>query len=319
MKNRHLSAFTLIELLVVLAIIGVLIGLLLPAVQKVREAASRTECTSNMKQLALAAHHFEESRRRLPPGQIGPNHTPIPGQPFFGWGENSRGWSWLAIILPFIEQNNLYDRGGIPNKTLAQSGIAAVRVSLFLCPSDTAYNAPPRLDAGNLAFFPVGHTNYKGVSGANWGFDGSQNLWFPTPWKNQGTNGSFDGLNQGDGAMYRTDIFIHRRMTDITDGLSNTFLIGEDVPSKNRWCSWPYASHAYGTCAIPPNARRLDGTEFDPFIWYDTHSFRSSHPGGLNFAFADGSVRYIRDAIDLKHYRALATIRGGEAVNSAQP
>jgi prepilin-type N-terminal cleavage/methylation domain-containing protein/prepilin-type processing-associated H-X9-DG protein len=310
------SGLTLIETLVVIAIIGTLIALLLPAVQKVREAASRASCVNNLKQLALAAQMYNDACGRLPPGQIGPYQWVVPNQPNYGWGPNSYGWSWLSRILPFIEQGNLFQAGDIPNKTLAQSGITANRIVLFLCPSDTAYNAPPRTEAGDLIGFPVGNTNYKGVSGANWGYDSSQNLWFPTLWKNPGTNGSYDGLNHGDGAMFRTDVLAPRCLTDITDGLSNTFLIGEDVPDLNKWCcSWPYATHAYGTCAIPPNARQPGGQPFDPNEWYNNHSFRSRHPGGLQFAFADGSVRFIPNAISLPVYRALATIQGGEVAN----
>ncbi len=309
------SGLTLIETLVVIAIIGTLIGLLLPAVQKVREAAARTSCANNLKQLALAAQMYNDTCGRLPPGQIGPYQWRVPNQPYYGWGPSSYGWSWLSRILSFVEQNNLFTAGGIPNKTLAQSGITAVRIVLFLCPSDTASNAPPRTNTGNLEGFPVGNTNYKGVSGANWGYDSSQNFWFPTLWKNKGTNGSYDGLNHGDGAMFRTDVLQPRDLLTITDGLSNTFLIGEDVPALNNWCSWPYATHAYGTCAIPPNARQPNGQPFDPNDWYNNHSFRSRHPGGLQFAFADGSVRFIQNAIPLSVYRAMATIQGGEIVD----
>jgi prepilin-type N-terminal cleavage/methylation domain-containing protein/prepilin-type processing-associated H-X9-DG protein len=312
------SGFTLLELLVVLAIIGTLVGILLPAVMRVREAANRASCANNMKQLALAAHLYNDDFQRLPPGEIGPYQQPVPGQPYYGWGPSSYGWSWLSRILPYVEQGPLFQLGGIPSTTLAQSNIAASRIVLFLCPSDTAYNAPPRTDTGNLAGFPVGNTNYKGVSGSNWGYDSSSGTWFPTLWKHQGANGSYDGLSQGDGAMFRIDILAPQRLLAISDGLSNTFLIGEDIPALNNWCSWPYATHAYGVCAIPPNAMQADGQPFDPNEWYNNHSFRSRHPGGLQFAFADGSVHFVATAINLDLYRALATIQGGEAVDLAQ-
>src|SRR5579871_3382593 len=133
--SRDRRGFTLIELLVVIAIIGILIGLLLPAVQKVREAAARTSCANNLKQLALAAQMYNDTCGRLPPGQIGPYQWLVPSQPYYGWGSSSYGWSWFSRVLPFIEQDNLYKAGGIPNKTLAQSGIAADRIVLLLCPS----------------------------------------------------------------------------------------------------------------------------------------------------------------------------------------
>ncbi len=317
MTNRIWSrpGLILLELLVVIAIIGTLVGHLLPAVMRVRESANRSACANNLKQLVLAAQMYNDPFGRLPPGQIGPYQWIVPNQPYFGWGPNSYGWSRLSRILPLIEQENLFKAGGIPNKTLAQSGIAGSRIVLFLCPSDTAYNAAPRTNAGNLHGFPVDNTNYKGVSGANWGYDSSQNFWFPTLWRNPGTNGSFDGLNHGDGAMFRTDILSPRGLLDISDGLSNTFLIGEDIPDLNRWCSWPYATHAYGTCAIPPNVVQPNGQPFDPYDWHNNHSFRSRHPGGLQFAFADGSVHFIPNTISLPVYRAMATIQGGEVVD----
>lgn len=310
---RQKSAFTLPELLVVIAILAALIGLVLPAVQKAREAANRLHCANNMKQLALGAQVFHESHNHIPTGQVGP-HRPKPGQPSFGWGPDSYGWSWLARLLPYIEQDSLYKQGRIPQTTLRQSGIADQRIGLFLCPSDSAYNAGPRTVAGNLDGFSVGHTNYKGVSGANWGDDKGERKQINTDWRNQGTNGSYDGLIQGDGMMYRSDYQRKLSFTEVDDGVSNTFMLGEDVPEKNRWCSWPYSNNAYGTCAIPPNVKRPSGGEYHPNNWHNTWSFRSRHPGGLQFAYADGSVHFISNSIALPTYRAMATISGAELV-----
>src|SRR5262249_2401568 len=126
---RKRRAFTLLDLLVVLAIIGVLVGLLLPAVMKVREAAGRMACTSNLKQLALAVHTYHDSQGALPRGQfLGP----------YGAGPNSRAWSWLAQLLPYLEQQNVWQTGGIPFRTLQASGVIADRIPVLFCPSDTA-------------------------------------------------------------------------------------------------------------------------------------------------------------------------------------
>jgi prepilin-type N-terminal cleavage/methylation domain-containing protein/prepilin-type processing-associated H-X9-DG protein len=306
-RPRH-SGFTLVELLVVIAIIAVLIGLILPAVMKVREAASRMTCLSNLKQLAMATHAYHDSQGTFPVDSLR------------AYGSQSQSWSWLARILPYIEQNNLYQQGNIPNNTLYQDrDLVTAQIKLFLCPSDLALTAGPRGDAADLGDYPgahgfqpvisVGQTNYKGVSGANWS-------WGDPRWHNPGTNGSGDGLTNGDGLFYRGDYMTPKRLTSVTDGTSNTFMIGEDVPSKNHWCSWPYANNATGTCAIAPNAKRLDGTEYDPRDWGNVYSFRSRHTGGLQFAYADGSVHFISNSIDLATYRAMATIQGGETLTA---
>ncbi len=306
--SDHRGAFTLVELLVVLAIIAVLIALLIPAVQKVREAAARMNCGNNLKQIALATHAYCDA------------HHFFPVDSLTAYGPSTQSWSWLARVLPFIEQNNLSAQANIPVNTLYDSrNLAVAQIKVFLCPSDTAYLAGPRSDAADLGQYPggpyfppcidAGQTNYKGVSGANW-------MWGDPQWHNPGTNGSWDGLTYGDGLFYRGDFLTPKRITDITDGTSNTFMIGEDVPVKNHWCSWPYANNAVGTCAIAPNALQPDGTEYDSNDWENVYSFRSRHPNGLQFAYADGSVHFIETSIDLATYRAMATIRGGETLTA---
>jgi prepilin-type processing-associated H-X9-DG protein len=149
------------------------------------------------------------------------------------------------------------------------------------------------------------------VSGSNW-------CWGDYPCA--GTNGSCDvfyqnGTGKGDGIFFRTDILFTLRIEHITDGTSNTFMIGEDIPSLSSWCDWPYANHATGTCAIPPNINLDKKYGVAPAEhWPNTYSFRSRHPGGLQFAFADGSVRFISQTIPLATYRALSTIQGGESI-----
>jgi prepilin-type N-terminal cleavage/methylation domain-containing protein/prepilin-type processing-associated H-X9-DG protein len=304
-RERH--GLTLIELLVVLGITAVLVALLVPAVQRVREAANRAQCAANLKQIALAVHTYHDAERRIPYNQFGP----------YGGGPDSYAWSWLARLLPYIEQTNIYVTGQIPVQTLEQSGVIATQIPIFLCPSDNA-STGPRLDAGNLTGVAVGQTNYKGVSGANWGDDGEGNggVGFPTDWRNPGTNGSFDGHSNGDGMFYRMDYMRPLNLMQISDGASNTFMIGEDVPVLDQFCSWPYANNATGTCAIRPNVTAPGGGNYPPWNWQNNESFRSRHPGGLQFAYADGSVHFISNGIELSTYRALATINGGEIVST---
>lgn len=301
-------AFTLIELLVVLSIIGALVSLLVPAVQAARAAARLAACQDRTRQLALAVHLHVDSHRTYPVGQMF-------GE--FGVGPGSRAWSWMARVLPYVERRDLYDRGQVPIYELYGSQIADQQVSAFLCPSDGFSHRGPRTDRGDWQAIAIGLTNYKAVNGANWGHDRSQQLTdIGTNWVNPGTNGSYDGQDQGDGIMYRSDYRRRGTPAIVRDGLSNTFMIGEDLPEKNRWCSWPYATHAYGTCAIPLNVNANSGGSYDPIWWPNVAGFRSQHAGGGNFAFADGSLRLIADSIDLATYRALATIQGGEAVQA---
>ncbi|HVA48629.1 MAG TPA: DUF1559 domain-containing protein [Pirellulales bacterium] len=298
------SAMTLVETLVVISIIGMLMSLLLPAVQASRESARRTQCQNNLHQLSLALAGFESSRGRFPPGRFGGN---------FGYGPTSRAWSWGAELLPLLERKDLYDLGSVQTAALNASIATSQQLSIFLCPS--AAVSGPRVDAGNLAGLPVGQATYKAVSGANWGDDYTQpgNVQIATDWRNKGRNGSYDGLDDGDGIMFRSDYQNPSLMARIRDGTSRTFLLGEDLPDQDEWVSWPYANNAYGTCAMPPNL-----TKYPPANWENTWGFRSRHPGGLNFAMCDGSVRWINDSIALAVYRALATIDGQEVFGDDQ-
>ena len=105
-------------------------------------------------------------------------------------------------------------------------------------------------------------------------------------------------------------------MTDIRDGTSNTIMIGQDVPSKNQHCDWPFANHANATCGIPPNARQPNGTEYAPSDWQNVYSFHSTHANGLQFAYADATVHWIDTSITITVYHAMATIAGGETVTA---
>jgi prepilin-type N-terminal cleavage/methylation domain-containing protein/prepilin-type processing-associated H-X9-DG protein len=313
-RSRRRAGFTLIELLVVIAIIAILIGLLLPAVQKVREAAARMACSNNLKQLAIAVHSYQDANNHFPASAgAGYNYNPT----------SPNSWSWLAQILPYVEQGNLYTQCGIPTSTINAAGAyAAQPVKSFLCPSDDAANGQPRTDEANIgstfnyggAPASVGQTNYKGVCGSNWAW-GTYQITDPNPMF------SNNGLDSGNGIFYRTDGLPgtggHGPLTlvKITDGTSDTFMIGEDIPSLDVHCDWPFFNHATGTCAIPLNSGLRAGQPGygDPTDWPDVYSFRSRHINGANFAFADGSVEFINNAIDLTLYQQLATYQGGEA------
>jgi prepilin-type N-terminal cleavage/methylation domain-containing protein/prepilin-type processing-associated H-X9-DG protein len=303
----HLTrrGFTLIELLVVIAIIAILIGLLLPAVQKVREAAARMQCSNNIKQLALACHGFHDANGTLPRN----------GDKAITTSSScctATAWSWIARSLPHIEQDALYRQAGIPTTAITNNTFASTVIKTLLCPSDNAVNfGSSRANPTIYGNIQGGPSNYKGVSGSNW-------CWGTYP--NTGTNGSCDvfyqnGTGRGDGIFFRTDILFPMKLTDIKDGTSNTLMVGEDVAEWSAWLAWPYANHATGTCAIPLNTftGKANGEDGQ---WVNTYSFRSRHTGGANFAMGDGSVRFILQSLPAATYRALSTATGNEVATA---
>jgi prepilin-type N-terminal cleavage/methylation domain-containing protein/prepilin-type processing-associated H-X9-DG protein len=309
-NDRSRSGFTLIELLVVIAIIAILIGLLLPAVQKVREAAARMQCSNNLKQLGIAVHTYNDTFGRLP-YNWSPND--------YGYDDNGRSWSWLSQILPYIEQGNLYTQGQLGTAgalagpqpaapILSFNSAAAVHATMiktFQCPSDPNSQTVSTNRANGSTGSGCGVTNYKGVSGSNWAW-GS--------WTNNGPSGNNNGLDAGDGFFYRHDNRRSLTLLGVTDGLTNTLMVGEDLMAINVHCGWPRANYSNGTVAIPLNNGLVSGQPGfnNPGDWPNLYSFRSRHTGGANFALGDGSVKFVRQSIDIAQYRAAGTITGGE-------
>jgi prepilin-type N-terminal cleavage/methylation domain-containing protein/prepilin-type processing-associated H-X9-DG protein len=330
-RSRVRSGFTLIELLVVIAIIAILIGLLVPAVQQVREAASRMQCTNNLKQLALGCHSYHDVNRKLP-ANYGCCYTSGPY------------WSWIAMILPYIEQGVIYAEGnigafnstGYPTTTLAASTVGGqptitMYIEMVRCPSDPTYGQILWTDRSDIAGGPNGAgcaiSNYKGVAGANWEWGNA--LWNPG-WAPNG--GGQQGLDAGNGVLYRSNgpgasgnitngVEFTWTLTNITDGTSNTFMLGEDLPTLSAWCGcWAYANNVTGTVAIYLNANQTAGlgtalensTNGD---WGDNYGFASMHPAGANFAFCDAHVQFITNSINMTTtYRYLGTAQGGEVI-----
>jgi len=293
-RGRRIG-FTLIELLVVIAIIAILIALLVPAVQKVREAAARTQCLNNLKQIGLATHSYTDVLKMYP----------CNSQDEGGWDWNyqkdRKSWSWLARITPYLDQGNWQNQAKLETNTfLVSQPMLTFTPAVFFCPSDNA-GGKTFIDRANLQGQSMAGANYKGVTGECWAYGTFVN------------NSACNGLTVTNGVFARGDVAKPQKLARITDGTSNTFLAGEDVPEYNAHSAWFYANGSLGTCGIPPN-NGLPPKNFSDIYgnWPELYSFRSRHPGGLHFLFCDGTVRFISQSIPLTTYRALATIAGNE-------
>ncbi|QDU76320.1 Fimbrial protein precursor [Bremerella volcania] len=329
--------FTLVELLVVIAIIGVLIALLLPAVQQAREAARRMQCSNNLKQMALATHNYHDVHLQFPPGHVAESNTPN------GW---ARRGSWMVRILPFIEQKAAYDQsqlpgGGLDNHSagwaaplLAWQAVNEARVDGFWCPSSPlpktytqptssasqSAGAPAEIEvqisdyAANAGCAFKGGTTNTAHSTQFWGWGGrlADNGFLPTflskavstqpPW--YGSKVDFAA---------------------VTDGSSNTIAIGEqgnfyqqdkDVRASYVRGGWWNGGSTdaegsdmanYVCTSYPINAVSVGwmGTSRNENVTYNETAFRSAHPGGAQFALGDGSVKFIAETVDFATYTAL--------------
>jgi prepilin-type N-terminal cleavage/methylation domain-containing protein/prepilin-type processing-associated H-X9-DG protein len=314
------AGFSLIELLVVIAIIASLIALLLPAVQKVRETAMRLKCANKLKQIGLACHSYNDVNESLPISSK-----------ICTWSQQTPDWGWPAMILPYIEQTPLYNTCNVPNDPLgAHLNSLDFNLSIYICPSDPNGNAP-RTDNNDTYGLLVGVTSYFGCLGANWGGDPCGSGWNASQggdvdprWINSSNDGTgtCDGLIYGDGVFYGYQLYCYGDLrggttfSEITDGLSNTFLVGEALIGACRWNWWAYGNGCIRTCAIAPNATMLNGQPYSEWDWYNCFGFSSAHYKGVNFVFCDGHVHFISNSIDLGVYRALATKAGAEPVTA---
>ncbi|MBA4191922.1 MAG: prepilin-type cleavage/methylation domain-containing protein [Planctomycetaceae bacterium] len=320
MPNRR--AFTLIELLVVIAIIAILIGLLLPAVQKVREAAARMKCQNQLRQIALALHNHHDARGVFPSG----TQSTVPGDMgtgcSTGQGEtNQKGRApWSVMILPYLEQQNqfaLFDLNASFNGLLNdnnQGGTGAAPQSVnvdqqkkanaaYQCPSD------PRSNPTSW------HTNYVAVQGG-------------------GATAQCVG-SHASGQWYNNGVLYHNsrtRLTDITDGTTNTLLVGENRngagpeagvstlggQSVTYAVSWASTARITSTANIPVNQSAAADPINAPSSSGWNRTFSSRHIGGANFARCDGSVQFLSNGIDLNGYRQMGTRADGLPIGSVE-
>lgn len=281
-SHRRQRGFTLIELLVVIAIIAILIGLLLPAVQKVREAAARTQCINNLKQMGLALHNYHDANGVLPKGQA--RYTSA--APYEG------AWSWQAFILPFMEQDNVYREaktfasGGGTNWYAWYNPMCATKVKMYNCPSDSRGG---QIYPGEPSIRDQALTGYLGNSGT--------------------TSTSNDGV-----------LFQESKVTlvGITDGTSNTIMVGERPPNSNLEFGWAFAAYGYdgrgnADCVLTSNdlavanyfitnygcpsgvtaAQKIGLGTGLPTVGCDGSHYWSFHTAGAQFLMGDGSCRLL--------------------------
>ena len=301
-SNRQKQGFTLVELLVVIAIIGILIGMLLPAVQQVREAARRIQCANNVRQASLAVLNFESSNMRFPAGWTSESDSDL-----------LPGWAWSAQILPFLEQGNLASQiqFNAPITRADNSMVHQEVVASYLCPSDPdndILNFGSDGSSGGGTPAPVGAGSSTNNSGGGGG--SVQNLMLAR----SNYSGVFGSIaSNGDPFDGEGIFFGNSRIgfQNILDGSSNTLMIGErrnDLGAVTWLGVFPEISE--------PFARVVGATDRAPNASNDSfEDFRSYHSGGVNMGFADGSTQFIDDAIGDETFRQLGTRRGGEVAS----
>ncbi len=309
--------FTLIELLVVIAIIAVLIALLLPAVQSAREAARRAQCINNLKQLGIASHNYHDVMGSFP--------SCLYLHPAYSTGQAWNNASWLLLMAPQMEQQNLYNSMNTSimfgvnklfnwgNQYYGQQNMTVREavINTLICPSDDSPNVDTT-NADEIWNSPAAGTSYVGSIGDNCLAcnppAGSVALCASVGFRCRGPQLADGG---GTGIFWRFGSNVGLR--DVTDGSSNTFLAGEQIRKVTRWNAWVHANQSVASTAMPLNYK-LRPANVDN--WTHQYTFRSNHPGGGNFLMADGSAKFIKETIALPIYQALATKNQGEVVSA---
>jgi prepilin-type N-terminal cleavage/methylation domain-containing protein len=322
---RHRPAFTLVELLVVIAIIGVLVALLLPAVQAAREAARRMSCGNKIRQLAIAVHNFHDTNMKLPRGAEAtvlkiPDPSPTNPPTYIN------GTSWIVHCLPFFEQKNLYDRYrfDLAYNDPANAAIAdaANVVATLYCPSGPD---PKRWKDPNTNLTNCLSTHYYGVMGPG----GSSNpevvtiagVNYSYTIGNPVTNGAWSA--EGMMSQYRDNsgsVSTGRniKLSDVVDGTSNTLMLGEisvqlRTGQSNIYRAWT-RGNAGGSGATKNVLNPIKSTLYNGSNNFNDISFGAEHPGGCHFALGDASIKFLNQNVDLNIYKAAASMGSNEAV-----
>jgi prepilin-type N-terminal cleavage/methylation domain-containing protein len=319
--------FTLVELLVVITIIGVLIGMLLPAVQSAREAARRTQCVNQLKQIGLALHNYEQCHGGFPPGCI----VSVLGDPgysgtFDPWTEATstapgmHGDSWMLQILPFLEQSNLYAGWNFSKNVNNNAAVAEQNIPGFYCPSRrNALRKPDDPKRMLSTSWTGGGTDYGGCLGAGNG------------WVNSTKAHRFDDTRNADQSWYKPTLIgvfspnVATRCSDIKDGLSNTIMTGEmqrlyDMTTNYRAVSqdgWALGGVAtlFTTAGTESGGTYQTGGLNNNFF----ESPGSDHAGGAHFGLTDGSVHFISDTIDHQIFYYLGARADGQPMANGHP
>ncbi len=341
-----LRGFTLVELLVVIAIIGILVALLLPAIQAAREAARRISCSNNLHNIGLACLNFNDTKKHLPTSvhqwleswewkQQGGTWTQVnvapPARPA---GLNGKGWT--VDILPAMEEQPMFDLikagyvGDFQCEASSGRGLGAVpirnaiatQLPWLTCPSDPS--ARPSVRQwwwGSNTEVLTGTTSYKGVAGdhviCKLTSSPGDPLCTATPWPDLGSHPDCQNNISCNGLLFRNSWIRPISLKKITDGQSHTLMVGEGVVSQDFHSAAFFSDGTWASCGIPLNFLLLSAPEDElrSTRWNEVRGFKSLHPGGVQFAMSDGSVHFIPESIDHNVYRGLGTRNGGESVS----